>query len=59
MQDSCPLWAAIADNWRDIRSHHAVIRVYDAVGNMIEMHEHAGEFKGGAFTFVPENGRQK
>ena len=27
------------------RSHRAVIRVYDAVGNIIEMHEHAGEFK--------------
>ena len=27
------------------RSHHAVIRVYDDVGNVIEMHEHAGEFK--------------
>ena len=27
------------------RSHGAVIRVYDAVGNVIETHEHAGEFK--------------
>ncbi|PYJ45812.1 MAG: hypothetical protein DME85_12705 [Verrucomicrobia bacterium] len=27
------------------RSHHAVIRVYDEAGNMIETHEHAGEFK--------------
>ena len=27
------------------RSHDAVIRVYDAVGNVIETHEHAGEFK--------------
>jgi hypothetical protein len=26
------------------RSHDAVIRVYDAAGNMIETHEHAGEF---------------
>jgi hypothetical protein len=25
-------------------SHNAVIRVYDAAGNVIEMHEHAGEF---------------
>jgi hypothetical protein len=24
------------------RSHHAVIRVYDAAGNLIETHEHAG-----------------
>jgi hypothetical protein len=27
------------------RSHDAVIRVYDDVGNVIETHEHAGEFK--------------
>jgi hypothetical protein len=27
------------------RSHHAAIRVYDAAGNVIETHEHAGEFK--------------
>ena len=27
------------------RSHDAVIRVYDAVGNVIETHEHAGQFK--------------
>jgi hypothetical protein len=27
------------------RSHDAVIRVYDAAGNLIEAHEHAGEFK--------------
>ena len=27
------------------RSHHAVIRVYDAAGNVIETHEHAGDFK--------------
>jgi len=26
-------------------SHHAVIRVYDDAGNVIEKHEHAGEFK--------------
>jgi hypothetical protein len=26
------------------RSHDAVIRVYDAAGNVIETHEHAGEF---------------
>jgi|SRR5262249_38995285 len=29
------------------RSHDAVIRVYDAAGNVIETHEHAGEFKEG------------
>jgi len=27
------------------RSQDAVIRVYDAAGNMIETHEHAGDFK--------------
>jgi hypothetical protein len=27
------------------RSHRAVIRVYDAAGNAIEMHEHKGDFK--------------
>ena len=27
------------------RSHDAVIRVYDSAGNVIETHEHAGDFK--------------
>jgi hypothetical protein len=27
------------------RSHCAVIRVFDASGNVIETHEHAGDFK--------------
>jgi hypothetical protein len=27
------------------RSHRVVIRVYDVAGNVIETHEHAGEFK--------------
>ena len=27
------------------RSHDAVIRVYDEAGNVIETHEHAGNFK--------------
>jgi len=27
------------------RSHHAVIRVYDEAANVIETHEHKGEFK--------------
>ena len=27
------------------RSHDAVVRVYNAAGNVIETHEHAGEFK--------------
>lgn len=29
------------------RSHYAVIRVYDAAGNVIETHEHKGDFKEG------------
>ena len=28
-----------------MRSHDAVIRVYNDAGNVIETHEHAGEFK--------------
>jgi hypothetical protein len=27
------------------RSHDAVIRVYDKVGNVTETHEHTGDFK--------------
>ena len=27
------------------RSHHAVTRVYDQAGNVIETHKHNGEFK--------------
>jgi hypothetical protein len=27
------------------RSHHAIIRVYDGAGNVIETHEQAGDFK--------------
>jgi hypothetical protein len=27
------------------RSHNAVIRAYDSASNVIETHEHAGEFK--------------
>jgi hypothetical protein len=27
------------------RSHNAEIRVYDAAGNVIGTHEHAGQFK--------------
>jgi hypothetical protein len=26
-------------------SHDVVIRVYDEAGNVLEMHEHAGDFK--------------
>jgi len=31
------------------RSHDAVIRVYDESGNVIETHEHAGNFKESPF----------
>jgi hypothetical protein len=27
------------------QSHHAVVRVYDEAGNVIETHEHRGDFK--------------
>jgi hypothetical protein len=27
------------------RSHHAVTRVYDSAGNVIETHEHKGDFQ--------------
>jgi len=30
---------------QDAASHDAVIRVYDETGNVIETHEHAGDFK--------------
>ncbi len=30
---------------QDSRSYDALIRVYDEAGNLIETHEHAGEFK--------------
>jgi len=39
--------AAIAIDYTNFRSrsHDAVIRVYDAAGNVIETHEHKGDFK--------------
>jgi hypothetical protein len=36
---------AIGDAKFFSRSHDAVIRVYDDAGNVIETHEHAGEFR--------------
>jgi hypothetical protein len=44
------LWYDTPDNaigyaMHSSRSHHAVIHVYDEVGNVIETHEHAGDFK--------------
>ena len=35
---------AIADAKHYSRSHDAVIRVYDEAGNVIETHEHGGDF---------------
>jgi hypothetical protein len=44
------LWYAEAPDGIDYakfrsRSHRAGIRVYDAAGNVIETHEHKGDFK--------------
>jgi hypothetical protein len=44
------LWYEMPDNaigyaMHSSRSHNAVIRVYDAAGNVIEMHEDEGDFK--------------
>jgi len=40
------LWYdAIGYAMHSSRSHDAVIRVYDDAGNVIEMHEHKGDFK--------------
>jgi hypothetical protein len=44
------LWYDTPDNaigyaMHSSRSHHAVIRVYDAACNLIETHEHRSEFK--------------
>jgi hypothetical protein len=36
---------AIGYAQHDSRSHDAVIRVYDDAGNVIETHEHKGDFK--------------
>jgi hypothetical protein len=48
-----PLWYRGSNAIRDAiehathrsRSHDAMIRVYDAAGNVIETHEHAGDFE--------------
>jgi len=50
---SCRLWYGEPNAIRDAigyvkfrsRSHDAVIRVYDEAGNVIETHEHKGDFK--------------
>jgi hypothetical protein len=46
------LWYDTLDNaigyaMHSTRSHNAVIRVYDDAGNVIETHEHKGDFKEG------------
>jgi len=39
-------WARhIRDLKNQVRSHHAMIRVYDEAGYVIEAHEHKGNFK--------------
>jgi hypothetical protein len=38
-----PISSAIAYAKHSSRSHDPVIRVYDAAGNVIETHEHAGD----------------
>jgi hypothetical protein len=40
-----PISNAIGSAKHRSRSHDAVIRVYDAAGNVIETHEHAGDSK--------------
>jgi hypothetical protein len=37
--------APMTDKKKFSRSQNAVIRVYDAAGNVIETHEHTGDFK--------------
>jgi hypothetical protein len=32
--------------WLEVQGNDAVIRVYDVADNVIETHEHAGDFKG-------------
>ena len=41
---SAPVSTAIGCAKFHSRSHHAVIRVYDQAGNVIDTHEHAGDF---------------
>ena len=40
-----PISNAIGYTIHRSRSHDAVIRVYDTAGNVIQTHEHAGDFK--------------
>jgi len=45
MRTRAPVQSAIGCAKLFSRSHDAVLRVYDEAGNVIETHEHAGEFK--------------
>jgi hypothetical protein len=45
MHHSAPVSTAIGCAKFYSPSHDAVIRVYDEAGNVIETHEHAGDFK--------------
>jgi len=42
-KQKCPLLHAATDHLA--KRYNAVIRVYDATGNVIETHEHKGDFK--------------
>ena len=47
-QKTCELVYQVSPNYHlgpHLTAHNAVIRVYDAAGNVIETHEHEGDFK--------------
>jgi len=59
VHDRLSLLQAIAEEYKksnDVNrpgsSHDAVIRVYDDTGNVIETHEHAGDFKEWSMPFL-------
>jgi hypothetical protein len=37
--------------WLELQGNDAVIRIYDEAGNVIETHEHAGDFKAPRLLF--------
>ena len=45
MANQTPSTTQLTTRSFDSRSHDAVIRVYGDAGNVIETHEHAGDFK--------------
>ena len=57
-QAACTLQTPEAATNKFSRSHAAVIRVYDKAGNVIETHEHAGEFKRVLIIFGFGNDRE-